>query len=276
MKRNILLPTDFSENAWSAAAYALKLYAHKTCTFYFLHAMKMKASSISNITNKLLETIAKNDRKKLLKLKEKVQNMNVNANHDFEIILSSDDLQDAIEFSVEKHYIDMVIMGTKGASGAKEIFLGSNTIHIVKKLRSCPILIVPSEFDFSIPKQIAFSTDFRQFYDDICLRPLKELASLYNSKIRIVHVNTEANLDEIQEYNIKRIKEYFKDCEHSFHWIPDYAKKVKQINDFIEEQGIDILVMLNYRHSFIEWVIKEPVIVKIGFHPKTPFLVVPY
>ena len=61
----------------------------------------------------------------------------------------------------------------------------------------------------------------------------------------------------------------------SFHWMPDYAKKVNEINDFIEELKIDMLVMVNYKHSFIENIINEPVIKKIGFHPIIPFLVIP-
>ncbi|WP_308992875.1 hypothetical protein QLS71_015560 [Mariniflexile litorale] len=37
----------------------------------------------------------------------------------------------------------------------------------------------------------------------------------------------------------------------------------------------DTLAMVNYKHSFIEAIIIEPVIKKIGFHPMVPFLVIP-
>ena len=49
----------------------------------------------------------------------------------------------------------------------------------------------------------------------------------------------------------------------------------EEINDFIEELGIDILAMVKYKHSFIEAIIKEPVIKKLGFQSKIPFLVIP-
>lgn len=45
-----------------------------------------------------------------------------------------------------------------------------------------------------------------------------------------------------------------------------------KINNFIKELQIDLLVMVNYKHSFLENIINEPVISKIGFHPITPFL----
>jgi hypothetical protein len=71
------------------------------------------------------------------------------------------------------------------------------------------------------------------------------------------------------------LKNYLKDHEHSFHWMPDYSKKAAEIYEFIEELEIDILAMVNYKHSFIEGIIKEPVIKKIGVNPIIPFLVIP-
>ncbi len=274
-RTHILLPTDFSDNAWSAAVYALKLYAEQECTFYFLHSTKMKVSTMSNFSNKLLKVMNDEARKALLELKQTAEASNANSNHDFEIILSSDDLIDTIEHIVKMYQINLVIMGTKGATGAKEFFFGSNTVKIAKKMRLCPILIVPEEFDFETPKQIAFSTDFNRFYGDKELKPLKQLASLFDSKIRIVHINEKEHLDGIQDYNLNVLKENFKDYEHSFHWMPDYSKKVTEINDFIEELKIDILAMVSYKRSFIESIVNEPVIKKIGFRPIVPFLVIP-
>ena len=274
MKKNILLPTDFSDNAWSAAVYTLKLYAEDVCTFYFLHTSKINVSVMSNLSNKLLDIMAKNDMKELTDLKEMAETVNANANHNFEIILSTKDLKDAIESAVKKFNVDLVVMGTKGATKAKELILGSNTVEIIKNMTLCPIMAIPDEFDFVEPKQIAFPTDFNRFYGEE-LVSLKRLADLYNSKIRIVHISNEDNLTTSQDYNLAMLKAYLEDYPHTFHWMPDYAKKTKEINDFIEELGIDILVMINYKHSFIEQLIKEPVIKKIGFQPKVPFMVIP-
>jgi len=166
-------------------------------------------------------------------------------------------------------------MGTKGATGAEEIFFGSNTVTIIKKMRLCPVLVVPEEYNFVIPKQIAFPTDFNRFYNHIELNPLKNLASLFNSKIRIVHIKKEDQLNDIQEYNMVTLKNYLDEFNISFHWIPDYTKKVQEINNFIEELQIDLLVMVNYKHSFLENIINEPVISKIGFRPIIPFLSIP-
>ncbi|TWO32898.1 universal stress protein [Seonamhaeicola sediminis] len=274
MKRNILLPTDFSDNAWSAAVYALKLYANKECTFYFLNSQTIKVSTLSNLSNKLLETMKKESLKELKALKELAETCNANANHEFKTILSTLDLTTAIKKSIKELNIDMIVMGTKGSTASKEFFFGSNTVHVINSNKLCPLLIVPDEFDFVKPHQIAFPTDFNKLYTDKELNSLKELVELYNSKIRVLHIEEKEHLDDKQERNLSVLDKFLSNYEHSFHWMPDYANKTTEINDFIEELNIDILAMVNYKKSIIEKFTKEPVIKKIGFQPTIPFLVI--
>ena len=249
--KRVLLPTDFSDNAWSAIVYALKLYKDESCIFYLLNSTMMTVSTMSNLSNKLLQTLRDNALKELLELKELAESANANANHEFEIVVSSEDLPRAIERAVKEHHIDIIIMGTNGAKGAKEFLFGSHSIQVVKKVRFCPVLIIPEEYDFVEPKQIAFPTDFTRFYSQKELQPLKDLAMLYNSKIRVVHINVEEKLNDIQEYNMQALKSYLGDFEYSFHWMPDYAKKATEIIDFIKELEIDSLATVYYKHSFI-------------------------
>ncbi|WCO02853.1 universal stress protein [Psychroserpens ponticola] len=275
MKKSILIPTDFSDNAWSAIVYALKLYSDVECTFYFLHSTNMRLSTMSNISNKLLRSISDKAFKELEELKDMAEISNANSNHEFKIILSATDLLDTLNVSIEKYNIDLVVMGTKGATGAKEFFFGSNTVHIIKKLKRCPVLIVPDEFDFIEPKQIAFPTDFNHLYDDKELDPLRDLAELYNSKILPVCILSNEKLTGNQEINMTQLEKHLMNYNTSFHVMPNYAKKTVEINDFIELLEINMLVMINYKHSFIERILKEPIIKKIGFHPLIPFLVIP-
>ncbi|WP_396602013.1 universal stress protein [Algibacter sp. R77976] len=275
MKRNILIPTDFSGNSWSSIGYALKLYADEECTFYFLNSVAIKVSTLSTFSNKLLETLKVDALEDLKQIKNLVEINYANANHDFHIILSVNDLKEAIKKAINERQIDLIVMGTKGATGAKEIFFGSNTVHVLKVVNNCPVLIVPEDYNFTKPSQIAFPTDYNRFYNVKEIEPLRQLADLYNSKIRIVHINVEEELNDVQEYNLFELESYLIDYEFSFHWMPKYAKKVSEINDFIEELNIDILVMINYKHDFIQKIINEPVIKKIGFKPKIPFLVIP-
>ncbi|WP_458629125.1 universal stress protein [Winogradskyella sp. PC D3.3] len=274
MKRTILLPTDFSDNAWSAAVYALKLYAKEPCTFYFIHSIDMKVSAMSSMSSKLSRVMAEQASKDLDKLKAAAKEISTNPEHHFETVLSSLELIDAMDVEIEKSKIDLIIMGTKGATKGTEIVFGSNTVNLIKKVKKCPILVVPDKFDYVNPDKIAFPTDFSRFYGDE-ITALQELAKLHNSKIKIVHINKKDELSESQDYHLEQLKIALKDYPHSFHWVPGDSKKDKVIRDFIEEYDINILVMINYKHSFIENIVKEPVIKNLGFHPTIPFLVIP-
>ncbi|QRM89362.1 universal stress protein [Lacinutrix sp. WUR7] len=276
MKTKILLPTDFSDNAWSAIVYALKLYANESCVFYFLNTIDNEAlHRRSLVTGHFLEELKQEATKNLLELKEQASVSNANENHEFEVVLCSEKIEVAIKKNIEKHHINMVIMGTKGASKNEKVLFGSNTVHVLNKVKTCPIMVVPDEFDFVKPTQIAFPTDYNRFYKGEEIQVLRNLTELYNSKIRIVHIEEEKELNQVQRYNINELDEYLNQVEHSFHWMPNYAKKATVINDFIEELNINILVMVNYKHSFIESIINEPVLKKISFHPIIPFLVIP-
>ena len=275
MKRKILLPTDFSKNALNAAVYALKLLAEQECTFYFMHSIAIKVNMLSNLSDKVIKALSEDAEAKLLNLKNLIEERNLNLKHNFETVLSTENLNEAVKKTVDNLGVDLVIMGTKGATGAKELFFGSNTVSVVMKIKNSPILIVPEKYSFVEPKQIAFPTDYDRFYHIKEIKPLKELASLYHSKIRILHIKKEEELNDVQEYNLMMLHTYFKQFDFCLHWVPNYSEKSEEISDFIEEKNIDILVMIKYKHSFIEKLLNEPTIKDLGFHAKTPFLVIP-
>lgn len=275
MKKSILVPTDFSDNAASALAYALKLYAREECTFYFLNSFYFSSSqSRTFITSHFVDTLKESSMRDLAELKAKAEKGNTNLGHNFEIIASGNELFYAIANSIKKYNIDMVVMGTKGATGVNKFFFGSNTIKTIQNIKGCPVLAIPVNSTFSVPKQIAFPTDFNRSYDAQMLKPLQDFAALYDAHINVLHINVEESLSDEQNKNMIMLKESLKGHEHSFHWMPSYNKKSEVINDFIEDLNIDILTMFNYKHSIIETITKEPIIKNIGYRPTIPFLII--
>ena len=271
----VLLPTDFSDCSWSAIVYATSLYAGTETEFYLLHSTDIRAGSMSILSSKLNDTMYEQALRQLTEYKEQLLDIIDQDKQKVDLLIRKEELTDAIEYCVPRYKIDMVVMATQGTTKAKQLFFGGNTVHTLKALKSCPLLIVPSEYSFNEPKQIAFPTDYNRFYCNAELKPVRELASLYNSTIRVLHIQEEKALDTVQRYNLRSLKDYFRENKVQLHWMPDYDKKSEEINDFIEELGIDILVMLRYKHSLIEAIFNEPVIKKISFKPTIPFMVIP-
>lgn len=272
---NILVPTDFSNNAWSATLYALNLYAEQECKFYFLNSLSLShADSRTYITTRYVDTLTQTSVTELNALKARAEKLD-NIKHSFEVISSSEDITPAIKRAVKLHEIDVVVAGTKGATGVSKYFLGSNAVNIIQNLEVCPMLAVPDEYEFKVPKHIAFPTDFNRVYEVSELKALTDFANLFNAHIYILHINLKSDLSEVQQNNMRVLQNHLEKQEHTFHWMEKSGTKSDEINEFIEQFKIDLLAMVNYRHSFIENIVKEPVIKKIGFKPTVPFLVIP-
>ncbi len=273
--RHILIPTDFSNNAWSAALYALNLFADQECKFYFLNSLSLShTDSRTYVTTRYVDTLTETSIRELNDLKARAIKLD-NAKHSFEVISTSENLTPAIKRAVKQHQIDMVVAGTKGATGVSKFLLGSNTVNLIQELEDCPMLAVPENYEFKTPKEIAFPTDFNRDYHVRELKVLTDFAELNKAHIYILHINLKDDLSAEQQNNMRALQSHLEKHEHTFHWMEKSATKSDEINSFIGEFKIDLLAMVNYKHSFIESIVKEPVIKKIGFKLTVPFLVIP-
>lgn len=276
MRHHILLPTDFSENAWSAALYAIRMYAKVPCTFYFSHAWTfVNTGSRTYISPSYIDTLQNTSKEQLETLKQRAQFVSPHSEHEFKTIFSEDFLSESIKTAIKDHAIDLVVMGTKGATGAKEFLLGSNSVNVIKKVKLCPILLVPHKYEYAKTDRIAFATDFKRPYGDEIL-PLISLAKLQKSNLEILHINGPDDLTEKQQVNLNTLTQLLKDQPHNVHWIPEIGTKEEIISAFIEENNINLITMIKYEHSFLEYVLNEPIIKKMGYHSLIPFMVIPH
>ncbi|MBT8184389.1 MAG: universal stress protein [Eudoraea sp.] len=278
--KNILLPTDFSENAWNATEYALELFKQDECTFYLLntytpeivHSRFMAVNTESPLIEDACHSASESGLKELL---NRLSQTYHNPKHHFNTISSFNLLTDEIKEAVKELDIDIIIAGTKGASGLKEIFLGSNTVRIIKSNLACPVLVVPEAYQFEPPKEIALVTDLKRNFDASVIDPIKQIANHLGARVRIMHINEKDELNKYQRSNLHILEEYLSEVPTSVHWMPYFASKAQVIQAFIEELGIDMLAMIHYNHGFLEELTREPVITKMAFQTTIPLLTIP-
>ena len=279
--KNILIPTDFSENAWNAIVYALKLFKDEECKFYLLNTYTpaiassrfMAASFDGGVYANTAHEFSENGLKRTI---AKIKKKHSNTNHKFKTISSFALLTDEIVESISKYEIDLVVAGTKGASGVSEVFLGSNAVRMIKMVKKCPIMVIPKSFGFKEPTEIAFATDFNRFYTISELSPLIELARTFGAVIRIVNVQDEIKpLTELQRFNLDMLRKYLQNIEHYVHTVSELNSVSRTLERFSTELDIHLLAMLNYQHSYMERLSREPIIKKVAFHAQTPLLIIP-
>ncbi|WP_273565549.1 universal stress protein [Maribacter halichondriae] len=278
--RNILIPTDFSENAWNATKYAIALFEHEECVFHLLNTYTPSIAHsrfmASAVNGGMEDATHGNSQKGLENVVERIQKTYDNPNHSFNTISSFSLLVDEVKELVEEKSIDLVVTGTKGSSGLEEVFMGSNTVRIIKSVKDCPVLAIPQHFEFETPSEIAFATDFNRFYTVSELQPLIDMARTFNAAVRIVHAQYEIKaLTELQQFNLSMLRKYLSEVEHYVHTVSELNSVSKTLEVFTDELDIHLLAMLNYQHSYMERMTREPVVKRIAFHTQIPLLVIP-
>jgi nucleotide-binding universal stress UspA family protein len=278
--KHILVATDFSNDAYCALFYVAKLMASRPCTIYILnvfdentplHGKKTKLFG----SKKRLKELEKESKENLTSTYHKIIMDAENARHRFQIISKKGILVKVITKILDEHQIDLVVMGTKGQTGAKEIFLGSNTVQAANAITKCPILAVPKQIDYKAPKEIAFMTDLKKGCVKEAIAPLLYLASLTEASIRVMHINEEEILNKEQESHRKQLELCLKDVNHSFHWVQEFDDKAMVIDAFIEKMKVDMFAMIHHKRSFFEMLVREPVIKDISIYSDIPFLILP-
>ena len=278
--KKVLVPTDFSDNAWDALMYAIRLYDDIPCHFYILNTYQVSPSRTVNTMNierdtHMYRVLKEDSENEFKKIDAYLKNNLLNNKHEYETLSLSGSLTTSLKRLVYNENIDMIIMGTAGASGAKEIFMGSNAIKAIKNIDLCPIISVPEKYEYEEPEQVAFATDLKRHFNVIELNCLRELQLIHNFKIRVIHVKEEYALDTVQQQNIEALKQYFEIDSISFEEILTDTKVAQAINDFVVDQKINMVCLVNYEHSFIEKLTNEPIIKKMSFHSSVPLLILP-
>ena len=275
--KNILIATDFSFNAYNAVFHATQLLHDTPGHFYLLNVYNDDTPIQSNTGGKnLVQQLADESKEGLQQTYHRLQLDEPDSKHIFETISKKGILTDVIVKTIKEKDIDLVLMGNSGCSEIEAIFLGSNVLRAIGDIKKCPILTIPKEIDFKAPKEIAFITDHKSKCDAALLEPLRFIAKQFKSKIRIMHINEEERLSDTQHINRGILLEYLSDFEYSLNWMPLFKSKTTAIHNFLEELNIDMLVMVNYEHSFLERMSHEPVIKRMAFDLDIPFLVIPY
>lgn len=276
--KNILIPTDFSENAWNALQYGISFFDKSHCVFHIVHvcpritnAAEVASTYIS--TSLLEETMLAERKEKLAVLTNKIAQLPLNSNHEFKTLALHGFLTDVLKNEVRKKEIDLIIMGTKGSTGLKAVSIGSNTGNVITKV-PCTVLAVPEEATYQKIQEIGFPSDFQLKYELRILDTVKDILLLKKSAVRFLFVSIKKEeMSDLQLKNKSRLLAYFKDIKCSFHVIT--GKNIDEsIQYFTERQHLDMLVMVAKNLNFLERILFRPTVEKISYHIKTPFLVI--
>lgn len=272
---SILLPTDFSENSVNAIKYALEFFKYQKTQFYFMHAYQNELYDHESLTSRevfdeLLATIKKDSEENLQNLLDKVKEISPNPRFEYHTISANNTLVEEANNISELKNIDLIVMGTKGKSDDRNIVFGSQTFQVLKYVQ-CPILAIPSNYTNTQPKRILFPTNYLIPYKRRELKLLCELANSYRSVIDVLYISVSNKLSLRQEDNQTFVRETLNINQVEFHHVN--SKHIAEaIQDYIKENNVDMLTMVNTQHSFLEDMLFPSTLDKVSLDLKIPLL----
>ncbi|WP_162558760.1 universal stress protein [Robertkochia solimangrovi] len=273
MKR-ILVPTDFSQNAWNALQYATQVFEHEECTFFILNVFSVSyASANLMVPEPGITAYDISYEKSQIEIQTLVNRPELrNPRHTFEGISKINFLYEEIHHLTEEKGIDMIVMGTRGIKSSSKFGIGSNTYTIMEKITDCPILAVPENCEFHGFKEILFPTSFDIAYKSNEISPFISFIKDFTSTVRILNIREEDNLTLQQEDHRKKLEEDLTGLEYTFHTLTgiDPAMGIKC---FSQSRNIDLIALISRKHNIFYKLMNRNILKDINYEITIPLLV---
>jgi len=273
----ILVPVDFSKCSENALSFAIALADKIKANIEVLYVQAIDTSNMENpvIGLTVIQEQISQSRKRLIKF---VQNATENIRS---TLGEHPSIQNNIEIgrieaticnvATEKE-IDYILMGTQGENSTLDKYLGSVASNVIKNA-PCPVLVIPENSDFEKKLVIGYATELMDA-DPFEIWKTIKLFKPFQPEIKCVHFKEK---QDNKEDKIKEMEHYFSETAPEIN-IEFYSlsvkDKVNDMNDFIIEHNVDILVMYKPNRTYFDSMFHKSYTQKMAKHTKIPLLVI--
>lgn len=266
--RRILIPTDFSPIADNALSYAIALASGWRSELHLYHIFLMSKFDY--------DRNAADDDQPMLRHLERCMNATktrfgsqINEHHlTVRTTVEESDACTLFTERVRQYKFDLVVMGSKGASGIRKVVFGSFAANAIEWSR-IPVWIVPPAASYTPVKHIAIATDQGEVTPGL-MSILKILSERHLIKVTMITVHqgttspTQTNID-FQLPGVECI--YLK--------IPLKESVNYTISEFIDQHDIDLLCMIRRDKGLFSRLFKTSITRNQALSGRTPLLIVP-
>ncbi len=271
--QHILFPTDFSDNADHALPFALEMAKTFNAEITLFNSYKLPYSK-SNLLVSMIDRMKEDSEKSLLALKEKIleeanfKSLKINTDSRSGGFVS---LIPKIALSLNA---DLIVMGTKGASGLKEIVIGSNTLEVIQATR-CPVLAIPENAVLQPIKKIALATDFRPIKNPEQFAPLFDVARRLNIPIEFVNVlrKEDEQAAESKAQQAIALEKMAHGIKTSIFFVSN-DDIIDGIDEYMSNMKPGLFALLSRKHTLFERIFQKSITNKLSFRTEIPLIVI--
>ncbi len=266
--KNIIIPTDFSKNAGKALDFAISNFNDPETVFWLMHVYRMPYSGavVSIDLDNLLKEDREDDlRDELIAARAKFPGLQIKGH------AIQGTFVDVISKIVDKESIDMIVMGTTGATGAKGVLLGSNAANIVKNSR-IPVLLYPNDCGVTSLKKVVFATDLEHVKGYDTFLPIRQIIKETGAELNILHLEDSADEPINSERESLLLDTIFVDLPHGFQ-VKELKHPEEDILDYAQEINADLIVVVARNYSFFERIVHRSTSRKLSMLTNVPLLI---
>lgn len=268
--KNILIPVDFSDNAYNALLYGCALAKEINAEITLLHCYQIPLGQ-GTIMIDFLDILEKDSIQGLNKFLNRIHNESVFFDVEIKTRSYNGFLSEGIDEQIRKDKTAMIVMGTTGGSNFSKRFFGSNTSNVIKRVE-IPVLAVPSGAKWQGWNHTLLATDFIPSKTGTCYQRLKKITNGMPVHVEILHVitpeETRADFAKLESQMIDSVKS----DDLAFHYQPGESV-VDGILHYAKDHTCDVIVMLKRKHGFLEQLFVESATRKMSLHTKNPILI---
>ena len=273
----IIVPTDFSKNANNALTFAVELAKRNDSKIVVLHTNHYDIAPSSIPPELELQQF----RQLQIVTKEKLEQIQK------EVLAKGVDCKTAVEIGPLNDVLDevssrkrakLIVMGTQGASGLKETFLGSNTGNAINHTKT-PILAIPENYSFNDFEKVVFTTNYER-RSAMDFKHLIQMIELFRSNIKILHI-ANGDLSYAEEEKLlnkfeNEMKEKYPSVNISSQLM--YGEETENImTDFIKREHVNLVCFTTKHRSLLERIFGKPSVTKkMIYHSSVPILAFPH
>lgn len=272
----ILVPTDFSEKAISALNYSLSIFKGKRCVFYMLSILETSEYISDNLlqsdaNDSLYDSLILKNRDKLDELAKKLEKEYAGEDFTFKTIADYNDFTDAIKKVIAVEKIDLIVMGSNGSNGAKEVLFGTHSLRVIRKVPA-PVLVVPEDYLYNGLEKVLISMDYEQVLDPSEIEPLRKIISGSQTFVEFLQLKKE-DFDEVKwKDQSEKLNKNFRDLNFTFQTITS-VQFVAAVCSMVQIQKPDLLVMQAEKEKFLDRIFYASNISSIIKKTKIPILI---
>ncbi|HRH65660.1 MAG TPA: universal stress protein [Bacteroidia bacterium] len=271
--KTILVPLDFSESAFNAAMYAVDLAKAANAIVHLLNVYHIP-NPLKTLPLEIIITpdeLKANSDSMLKQASLRLKGLRPDCGP---VVCTSQNgfTTQEIEHYTNFIHADLIVMGMRGSGKIREKLLGSTTTGLISQ-SATPILVIPENAPYRLPKKILFASDGSAIHSQSHLKILFQIAQLYGSTIDIVTILSKDNMHK-RESIMDILERSFLNSSHQYHFL-DMIDVSEGINDFISKHETDMLVMLPRKHSFMEHLFERSHTRSLAFHTHIPLLTLP-